>query len=240
MTEYLLPLKHRQVVARDTMAFWFDTLGTGFTFKAGQNADFRLIDSPQTDGEGKARTFSFATSPNDRASLMVAMRMRNSAFKESLETIPLGTRLKVTSPMGSFTLHKDSSKPAVFLAGGIGITPIHSLIGWATEEQLPHRLYLFYSNRTPEETAFLNSLENWARVNLNFKLVATITASKDLSWPHEFGRIDEKMLTKHLPEIRNSAYYLAGPPAMVAAMRELLDHLGVSEDNLKTEEFAGY
>jgi ferredoxin-NADP reductase len=144
---------------------------------------------------------------------MVAMRMRNSAFKESLETIPLGTRLKVTSPMGSFTLHKDSSKPAVFLAGGIGITPIHSMIGWATEEKLPHELYLFYSNRTPEETAFLNRLENWARVNLNFKLVATITAFKDPSWPHECGRSDEKMLTKHLRELDNSVYYLAGPPA---------------------------
>jgi ferredoxin-NADP reductase len=240
MSEYLLPLKYRQKVARDTMAFWFDTLATGYTFKAGQNADFLLIDPPKTDGGGNARTFSFATSPNDPASLMIAMRMRNSAFKENLQTIPLGTRFKVTPPMGSFTLHKDSSKPVVFLAGGIGITPILSMIGWATEEKLPHRLYLFYSNRTPEETAFLNRLETWARVNRSFKLVVTTTSSKDPSWSREFGRIDEKMLTKHLPEIHSSIYYLAGPPAMVAAMRQLLDQLGVSEDNLKTEEFAGY
>jgi len=94
MAEFLLPLKHPQVVATGTMAFWFDTLGTGFTFKAGQNAHFILIDPPKTDGEGNARTFSFANSPNDRASLMVAMRMRKSAFKESLQTIPLVTRLK--------------------------------------------------------------------------------------------------------------------------------------------------
>jgi hypothetical protein len=118
MTEYLLPLKYRQKVARDTMAFWFNTLGTGYTFKAGQNADFLLIDAPKTDGDGNARTFSFATSPNDPAYLMIAMRMRKSAFKENLRTIPLGTQFKVTPPMGSFTLHKDSSKPAVFLAGG--------------------------------------------------------------------------------------------------------------------------
>jgi ferredoxin-NADP reductase len=166
------------------MAFWFNTLGTGYTFKAGQNADFLLIDAPKTDGDGNARTFSFATSPNDPAYLMIAMRMRKSAFKENLQTIPLGTQFKVTPPMGSFTLHKDSSKPAVFLAGGIGITPILSRIGWATEEKLPHRLSLFYSNRTPEETAFLNRLKHWADVNRNFKLVATITAFKDPSWPH--------------------------------------------------------
>jgi len=99
---------------------------------------------------------------------------------------------------------------------------------------------LFYSNRTLKETAFLDRLESWARVNLNFKLVASMTASKDPFWRHEYGRIDEEMLTKHLREIQNSVYYLAGPPAMVAAMRQLLEHLGVTEDNLRAEEFAGY
>jgi len=240
MPEFLLALKDRQEVAKDTMAFWFDTLGTGYTFRAGQNADFILIEPPKTDGEGNARTFSFASSPNTKDSLVVAMRMRETAFKNSLRAIPLGTRIKVSSLMGSFTLHKDSSRPAVFLAGGIGITPIRSIIEWATEQKLPHKLYLFYSNRTPEETAFLHRLESWACVNFNFKLIATVTASKDPSWPHEFGRINEEMLTKHLREIQNSVYYLCGPPPMVAAMRQLLDELGVSEDNLKTEEFAGY
>lgn len=240
MPEFLLALKDRQEVAKDTMAFWFDTLGTGYTFRAGQNADFILVDPPETDGDGNARTFSFASSPNSKDSLVVAMRMRKTAFKNSLRAIPLGTRIKVSNPMGSFTLHKDSSKPAVFVAGGIGITPIHSIIGWATEEKLAHKLYLFYSNRTREETTFLHRLESWACVNFNLKLIATVTASKHPFWPHEFGRINEQMLTKHLPEIHNSVYYLCGPPPMVAAMRQLLDHLGVSEDNVKTEEFAGY
>jgi ferredoxin-NADP reductase len=240
MPEFLLALKDRQEVARDTMAFWFDTLGTGYTFRAGQNADFILADPPEIDGEGNARTLSFASSPNTKDSLVVAMRMRKTAFKNSLRAIPIGTRIKVSSPMGSFTLHKDSSKPAVFVAGGIGITPIRSIIGWATEERLPHKLYLFYSNRNPQEAAFMDRLENWSRLNQNLKLIATVTASRNSSWPYEFGRIDRAMLTKHLPEIQNSVYYLCGPPPMVAAMRQLLDDLGVSEDNVKTEEFAGY
>ena len=222
------------------MAFWFETPGAGYTFKAGQSADFILVDPLETDGEGNARTFSFASSPNNRASFMVGMRMRATAFKKTLQAIPLGTGIKVSSPMGSFTLHKDSSRPAVFLAGGIGITPICSIIGWATEEQLPHRLYLFYSNRTPGEVAFLDQLESWSRQNRNFKFIPTVTASRYPTWPYEFGRIDRGMLTKHLPEIENSVYYLSGPPPMVAAMRQLLVDLGVSEDNLKTEEFAGY
>ena len=240
MNEYLLALKDRQEVAKGTMAFRFDTVGAEYVFKAGQNADFILVDPPETDGEGNARTLSFATSPNDQSSFMVAMRMRKTAFKNSLQSIAPGTQVKVTRPMGSFTLHKDSSRPAVFLAGGIGITPTLSIIGWATEERLPHKLYLFYSNRTPEETAFMDRLEGWVKQNPNFKLVPTATRPNHSSWPHEIGRINKEMLTRHLPEIQTAIYYLAGPPGMVAAMRQLLESLDVSEDNIKTEEFAGY
>jgi len=99
---------------------------------------------------------------------------------------------------------------------------------------------LFYSNRTPGEATFLDQLESWSKQNRNFKLIPTVTASSYSGWPYDFGRIDREMLTKHLPETENSVYYLSGPPAMVAAMRQLLEDLGVSEDNLKTEEFAGY
>ena len=65
---------------------------------------------------------------------MVAMRMRNSAFKNSLKMIPLGAKLRVSPPIGSFTLHRYSSKPAVFLVGGIGITPVLSILAHATEQ----------------------------------------------------------------------------------------------------------
>jgi len=62
MTDYLLPLRHRQEVARSTMAFWFDTLRSGYTLKAGQNADFILIDPPQTDGGRRSPVASFCRS----------------------------------------------------------------------------------------------------------------------------------------------------------------------------------
>lgn len=240
MSEYLLVLKDRQEIARDTMAFRFDTNGAGYAFRPGQNADFSLVNPPETDDQGNVRTLSFATSPNDPTSFMVAMRMRNTAFKKSLQLIPLGARVKVSRPMGSFTLHKDISRPAVFLAGGIGITPMLSMIGWATEEKLPHKMYLFYSNRTPQEAPFMDKLEGWARQNPNFELIATVTRDYHFFWDHELGRIDKEMLTKHLAEIYTPIYYVAGPPGMVTAMRLLLDGLGVSEDNIKTEEFAGY
>ena len=240
MAEHLFPLKDRREVAEGTAAFWFDSSGSDFTFRAGQNADFMLVNPPETDSEGNARTFSFCSSPNNKGTIMVATRMRPTAFKNSLKVIPLGTGVKVGPSMGSFTLHKDVSKSAVFLAGGIGITPMRSIVEWATQERLPHRLILFYSNRTPAAAAFLPDFATWAKHNPQFKLIATVTDAKDPAWPYEFGRINKDLLTRHVPDLHQAIYYLAGPPAMVTGMRQLLDSLGISEDNLKTEEFAGY
>lgn len=240
MTEYIFPLTDRRVVAEGTMAFWFDSSGGEFTFKSGQNADFVLINPPHTDPEGNARTLSFCSSPNEKGSIMVATRMRPTAFKNYLREMPLGTGVKVSPAIGSFTLHKDASKAAVFLAGGIGVTPMRSIIEWALEERLPHKLYLFYSNRTPAAAAFLDEFETLAKQNQQFKLIATITQAKDPAWRHEVGRVSTELLTRYVPDPHRAIYYLAGPPGMVAGMRQLLDLLGVSEDNLKTEEFAGY
>ena len=177
MTDQFFPLKGRKEVAEGTMAFWFDTSGSNFTFEAGQNADFTLIDPSKTDAEGNTRAFSFASSPRHRDSFMIATRMRKTAFKDNLRSIALGTKLKVEGPNGNMVLHEDSSRPAVLLAAGIGITPFRSMLEWATEQKLAHRFILFYSNRTRALTAFLDDLEAWSKRNPNIQLVPTITDS---------------------------------------------------------------
>ena len=114
-------------------------------------------------------------SPPFEDRLMVATRMRDSAFKRALKRIPLGTTVKIDGPSGSLTLHKNSSKPAVFLAGGIGITPFLSIVRQAAKDKLPHRLHLFYSNRRPEDAPFLDTLTELQRANPNFRFVPTMT-----------------------------------------------------------------
>jgi ferredoxin-NADP reductase len=119
MTEYQMTLTDRQRIARDTMAFWFDANGARYEFRAGQHADF--VFGNESDN---SRTFSLAGSPLDKEPVMIAMRMRESGFKTALNAAAFGTEFKVSRPRGSFTLHKDVTRPAVFLAGGIGITPV--------------------------------------------------------------------------------------------------------------------
>jgi len=166
--------------------------------------------------------------------------MRETRFKTALISAALGTKFRVSRPRGSFTLHKDSARPAVFLAGGIGITPVRSILDWATQERMPHKLYLFYSNREAVDAAFLEELETLAARNPGFTLIPTITRLTYSAWRHETGRIDREMLSRYLPGLNTPVFYVAGPSGMVAAMSELLRSSGVSEDDMRTEEFGDY
>lgn len=237
---YTTPLQKREQIAEGTMAFHFEK-PAGFEFRPGQAVDWTLFNPPETDAEGNTRAFSIASAPFD-PHLMIATRMRDSAFKRVLCTMPLGTQVKMDGPSGSFTLHKNSAKPAVFLAGGIGITPFRSIVRQASHERLPHQLYLFYSNRRPEDAPFLPDLEELARSNPNFHLLATMTeiSKSSRSWSGETGCISPKMLSKYIPNLQGPIYYVAGPPAMVTAMRQILAQAAVDEDDIRTEEFAGY
>src|SRR6266849_2040616 len=170
---YQCKLLNRVEVAESTMAFHFEK-PSRFDFKPGQSADLTLSNPPETDSEGNTRTFSIASPPFENQ-LIFTMRMRDTAFKHSLKKVPLGTEIKIDPPTGSFTLHKNSAKPAVFLAGGIGITPFLSIVRQADHDRLPHKLYLFYSNRRPEDAPLLEALQMLEKSNPNFKLIGTMT-----------------------------------------------------------------
>src|SRR5262249_36395326 len=141
---YEIRLIGRKDVAEGTMAFLFEK-PPGFNFKAGQFMRFTLIDPPETDAEGNARTFSIASAPYEE-SLMIATRMRDTAFKRVLKGAAPGTRLVARGPYGSLTLQEGASPPAVFLSGGIGITPFRRILMQAAWGHLARNMTLFYSN----------------------------------------------------------------------------------------------
>jgi ferredoxin-NADP reductase len=222
------------------MAFHFDR-PEGFDFKAGQFMMVTLVNPPETDAEGNKRTFTIASAPSD-PDLMITTRMRDTAFKRVLRSIALPAEVKIAGPHGKFTLHTDPVRPAVFLAGGIGITPFFSISVQAARDHLPRQLYLFYSNRRPEDTAFLSALLDLAGQNPNFLFVPTMTEMEKskTEWKGERGLINREMLARHLPSLQGPVYYIAGPPAMVASMRRMLTEAGAEEDDIRTEEFSGY
>ncbi|HJX82835.1 MAG TPA: FAD-dependent oxidoreductase [Candidatus Angelobacter sp.] len=237
---YKLRLTEKEYLAEGTMGFHFEK-PAGFQFKAGQYVDVTLIHPTDVDSSGSIRSFSIASSPED-PDLLFATRMRDSAFKRVLKASPYGTEVEMEGPMGSFTLHNKIDKPAVFLAGGIGITPFLSMVRHATQARLPHDLSLFYSNRRPEDAAFMRNLETLENENSRFCFVPSMTEMEKSqhAWTGETGFIDQQMLGRYLPDLKGPIYYTAGPPAMVAAMRHMLNAAGVDDDDVRAEEFAGY
>jgi ferredoxin-NADP reductase len=171
---------------------------------------------------------------------VTATRIRNSAYKRTLELLQEGTVVKFDGPHGNFTLHKTVTTPAVFLIGGIGITPVRSIIAQATHDQLPHNITLLFSNKTPKDAPFISDLEKLAKMNPHFTFVPIMTETQTNEWDGEKGYINEEMLKRYISDLRTPIYYLSGPSGMVKDMHKMLVDAGANEDNIRTEEFPGY
>jgi ferredoxin-NADP reductase len=236
----MLKLEDRLEVAERTLAFQFEKPPM-FTFKPGQYINLTLLDPPETDAEGNVRTFSIASAPCEQA-LMVATRMRASAFKQVFARMPRGTEVRIEGPFGNLTLHADATRPAAFLAGGIGITPFRSILVHAARARLPHRLFLFYSNRRPEDAAFLDELQALQRDNPNYTFIGTMTEMErsQRPWLGETGHVDQTMLARVLNGVARPIFYIAGPPRMVSGLHAVVKGAGVSDGDIRTENFTGY
>lgn len=236
--KYKAKLRKKEKIANDTMAFHWEK-PRSFIFKAGQYCDMTLIKPKIIDKEGKERAFSIASAPYEEG-VMTATRISDSAFKQSLEDFTVGIEVKFDEPRGEFTLHEDEMTPAVFIIGGIGITPVRSIIAQATHDQLPHKITLLYSNKTSKESAFMDDLNGFAEKNSNFSFVPVMTDTEPNEWSGESGLIDADMLKRYISDISVPIYYLCGPPDMVKDMRQMLVKIGADENNIRVEEFSGY
>jgi len=238
MTKVNIKLKSKKEVASQTMAFHFEK-PAGFTFKAGQFADFILIKPAETDAEGDIRGFSLGAPYED--DIIFTTRMRDTAFKRNLKKMAIGTEVIFDGAYGSFTLQNNTKIPAVFLSGGIGITPVRSIVLQATHDKTAHKIFLFYANKTPKDAAYLDELTAAQKVNANFKLVASMTDTDGSEgWKGETGFFTKEMLKKYIGDLSLPIYYISGPASMVTSIRKTLNEAGIDDDNIRTEEFSGY
>jgi ferredoxin-NADP reductase len=230
LSAHEVTLLGRDEVASGTMAFRLSR-PAGFEFRAGQSATLALLEPPPQPNSAQ-RIFSLASAPFE-TDLMVATRMRDaSAFKQALEGLPIGSKLKLRGPRGVMTLHEDASRAAVFIAGGIGITPFRSMLRQAVHDRLSRRLMLLYSNRRPQDAPFLAELQDLARQNESVGLLARMTDAD--------GFVDEDTVKRFVADAAAPLYYLAGPPAMVNAMKVILRGAGVADADVRSEQFYGY
>jgi ferredoxin-NADP reductase/nitrite reductase/ring-hydroxylating ferredoxin subunit len=219
-------------------------------YKAGQYAFFD-IGGVNNDPKGPIRHFTISSSPTEDF-IMLSTRIRDTPYKKRLSSLEERAQVKVRGPQGNFVLHEDYSKPAIFLSGGIGVTPFRSMIKYATDRQLPIKIIMFDSNRDEKNILFKNEFDAFTNSNKNLRIIYTISEEEggqvreqisSSKWEGERGRIDEAMLNKYLSEddIKNSIFYTCGPPGMLKAMQKLLqDELHIPNGRIMIEEFTGY
>lgn len=234
MPIFNLKLLKRYPVANNTYVFEFEK-PIGFTFTPGQYGGMTLLSPSVTDEKGATRRFSILSTPQDDY-LAFVTRIQSSAFKQSLQQMQVGELVKFAGPTGNFILHDQTSIPAVFIAGGVGIAPFYSMLRHAWQISSNQTFYLFYGNRSSQDAAFFTDLQT---PQPHFHYIPVLEQA-EANWQGERGYITEAIIRKTIPDMITPIYYVCGAPAMVTVIQELLLEMSIPADHIKVEDFPGY
>jgi len=204
-----------------------------FTFRPTQFTFLQL----KTEEGMDARPMSLATSPT-RPYLEYAVRISDSPYKRAFAALQPGDEVVVFGPIGDFVLHE--TRPAVLLAGGIGITPLKGMAEYAADKALPIPIRLVHSNRSEDEIVYRSELDALEKQNAQFHVIYTLTRTTENGWRGRTGRISQELLTEAASGLSDPVYYVTGTPSMVIGTLRLLRGLGVTDENLEVEAFRGY
>lgn len=188
-------------------------------YEDGQYGVFLFVDKP-VEGR-KMRAFSFASS-NQENELVIATKVSNqpSSFKQQIATLKPGDQMTVDGPMGRMTINPNKEK--VFIAGGIGITPIRGMLRGLDSYESVNLVY----SEANETYPFLNDLE--AMTGLKIDLTS--------------GKVRTTFLIEQQTHLHDNkaVYYVSGSPSFVNGIMAKLKELGISENNIKFDRFTGY
>ena len=185
-----------------------------------------------------ARPMSLATSPT-RPRLEYAVRKSDSAFKRAFASLRPGDPVFVAGPIGDFVL--DEQRPAILVAGGIGITPLKGMAEYAADKGLSLPIRLVYSSRTQSEIVYGPELAALEQQNQQFRILHTLTREPEgTSWHGGRGRITIDLLRRAADGLTRPVYYVTGTPEMVDATLNQLSEMELTADDVQVEEFRGY
>jgi ferredoxin-NADP reductase len=224
---------HKEPTAKNLKTFWFKP-ERPVEYLAGQYTEIRLPhDNP--DERGDKRWFTLSSSPTDEmVSITTKIFPEHSTFKGALDSLKTATPLTLADPMGDFVLPKDKTIPLLFIAGGIGVTPMHSMIKWLKDTGEERQIHLVYAVNDLEDMAFRDLFESYS---LKFTPLVT-NPSKD--WKGETGRLSGERIMQFMNGDPRELVYISGPELMVKQFATDLQKLGIKSSRIVIDDFPGY
>jgi len=208
-----------------------------FDFLPGQFSQL-MFDTAHRDNKELNKYLSFSCAPG-KEYVEVTKRLSASIFSQKLKGLKPGDEVLFKTPLGT-CVFKEGYKKIAFLIGGIGITPVISIIEYIVSGGLDTDVCLVYSNRTDEDIAFKKELDAWRSAHANIKVSYVVTECEPKDHTCIFGRIDKDLLEGHLCDMSERTIFIFGPPRMVEAMSNVCLEMGCAKENMKTENFIGY
>jgi ferredoxin-NADP reductase len=209
-----------------------------YTFTAGQ---WYTITIPSNQGP-LDHHFSHADSPTE-SHVELTTRLTGSDFKNALDALPIGVEVQIQGPYGRFIFDYEAPRIA-FLTGGIGITPVRSMLRYLVDTQGEGRvagqqLVMFYGSMTEDGIVYKDELAEFEQKIPGFRIVHVITNPTE-TWQGHSGFITPDTVSAELDDPGEWKYYIVGPPPMITAMKSVMEKLKVPQSQAVTESFAGY
>ncbi|MEW5758892.1 MAG: FAD-binding oxidoreductase [Candidatus Omnitrophota bacterium] len=204
-------------------------------FKAGQ----LLSASLKMDKECK-RYFSISSSPTEKCFIEFTKKITDSNFSKELNILKLGDIIRVEYPFGKFTLEDNPAQKVAFISGGIGITPIRSIIKYAVDKNLDIDIALIYANRSIRDVIFKEDFDYMQKKFRSLK-VSHVLCEPTQDFKCSIGLVNETIIKNEISDYLERKFFLCGPPQMVSAMKKILaEKLNITQENIVTENFVGY
>lgn len=187
-----------------------------FRFRPSERIDFLagqfmqvILDKNDRGNKELNKYLSFSSSPL-RPYIEFTKRLSQSAFSQRLSGLKPGDEVLLKAPLGA-CVFKEEYRKIAFLIGGIGITPVISIIEYITQKKIGTDTLLFYSNRNESEIAFKSELDKWQAQNVKLKVYYTVTDCQPKDTSCIFGRINKEILQEKVPDLRERIIFIFWP-----------------------------
>jgi ferredoxin-NADP reductase len=195
--------------------------------------------SLEIDGKPVKRAYTIASTPTRNSYMEITVKREEHGLVSRYlhDRVNIGDLLNVTAPAGKFTFTGSEHDSIVLIGGGVGITPLMSVVRDLTDIGWDNEIYFLYTCRTPEEFIFREELSYLQDRNPNLRLVATFSRATEVLKGFHRGRITKEFIANFVPRIADRRVHLCGTPPMAKEVKQMLTELGVQSSEIKFEAF---